>query len=68
MVKLLCKSLASLKKNWIYGWWIFVSPSRVLVKNLVNDELPPGLLQRSVYIECNQAYNGLVNQTINLSA
>ena len=30
------------------SWWIFVCPGRVFGKNLVNNQVPPGLLQRGV--------------------
>lgn len=35
-------------KNSGATWWIFVCPGRALVKNLVNNKVPPGLLQSSV--------------------
>ena len=39
---------APLVKNSGSTWWIFVWPGRVFVKNLVNNQVPPGLLQRGV--------------------
>ena len=56
------KSLASLVKNSGWTWWIFVSPGRVFVKNLVDNQAPPGLWQRSVKLSDGECVNKNIDQ------